>query len=119
MLDRQPRFIHNGRDLAAYVHSDQVFEAFYNAGIWLAGNGAPANPGNPYWTLTKQSSFATFGAPHFLCLLAEAAHRALKAAWYAKWFVHRTLRPEDYGGLMDMTRTGQANFPRYPVVLNS
>jgi hypothetical protein len=69
--------------------------------------------------LTKQSSFATFGGPHFLCLLAEAANRALKAVWYAKWFVHRTLRPEDFGGLVHMTRTSQASYPLHADVLNS
>lgn len=69
--------------------------------------------------LTKQSSFATFGAPHFLCLLAEAANRALKAVWYAKWFVHRTLRPEDFGGLVHMIKTRQANYPLHADVLGS
>jgi len=117
--DAQPRFVRNGRDLAAYVHTDQAFEAFYNAGIWLGANGAPANPGNPYLKLTKQSGFATFGGPHFMCLLAEAAGRALKAVWYAKWFVHRTLRPEDFGGLVHMTKTGQASYPLHADVLNS
>jgi hypothetical protein len=117
--DLHLRYIRNGRDLSAYVHTDQVFEAFYNAGIWLFTHGAPANPGNPYLGLTKQSSFATFGGPHFLTLLAEAANRALKAVWYAKWFVHRTLRPEDFGGLVHMTKTGQASYPLHPDVLKS
>jgi hypothetical protein len=117
--DPQARFVRNGRDLAAYVHTDQAFEAFYNAGIWLAANGAPANSGSPYLALTKQSSFATFGGPHFLCLLAEAANRALKAVWYAKWFVHRTLRPEDFGGLVHMTKTRQTSYPLHADVLDS
>jgi hypothetical protein len=117
--DQQPRFVRNGRDLSAYVHSDQTFEAFYNAGIWLGANGAQPNLGNPYLALTKQSSFATFGAPHFSCLLAEAANRALKAVWYAKWFVHRTLRPEDFGGLVHMIKTRQANYPLHADVLGS
>ncbi len=115
----QPRYVRDGRDLAAYVHTDQVYEAFYNAGIWLATNGAPANPGNPYLKLAKQSGFATFGGPHFLCLLAEAAGRALKAVWYAKWFVHRTLRPEDFGGLVHLVKTRQASYPLHADVLNS
>jgi len=117
--DPQPRYIRNGRDLAAYVHTDQAFEAFYNAAIWLGANGAPANAGNPYLKLTKQSGFTTFGGPHFLCLLAEAAGRALKAVWYAKWFVHRTLRPEDFGGLVHMSETKQASYLLHGDVLNS
>jgi hypothetical protein len=54
-----------------------------------------------------------------LTLLAEAANRALKAVWYAKWFVHRTLRPEDFGGLVHMKKTGQASYPLHTDVLNS
>jgi hypothetical protein len=118
-IDPQARYVRNGRDLAAYVHTDQAYEAFYNAAIWLAANGAPSNPGNPYLKLTKQSGFMTFGAPHFLCLLAQAAGCALKAVWYAKWFVHRTLRPEDFGGLVHMTKTNQASYPLHADVLNS
>jgi len=118
-IDAAPRYIRNGRDLSAYVHTDQVFQAFYNAGIWLSAHGAPPNPSNPYLKLTKQSSFATFGGPHFLTLLAETANRALKAVWYAKWFVHRTLRPEDFGGLVHMTKTGQASYPLHADVLKS
>jgi hypothetical protein len=117
--DPDLRYIRNGRDLSAYVHADQVFEAFYNAGIWLFTHGAPANLGNPYSGFSKQSSFATFGGPHFLTLLAEAANRALKAVWYAKWFVHRTLRPEDYGGLVHVHKTGQASYPLHTDVLKS
>jgi hypothetical protein len=118
-LDAQPRFMRNGRDLAAYVHSDQIFEAFYNAGIWLGANGATPNSGNPYLALTKQAALITFGATQFLCLLAEASTRALKAVWYAKWFVHRTLRPEDYGGLVQAVMMGQAKYPLHGDVLNS
>jgi hypothetical protein len=54
-----------------------------------------------------------------LTLLAEAANRALKAVWYAKWFVHRTLRPEDYGGLVHLHKSGQASYPLHTDVLNS
>jgi hypothetical protein len=61
----------------------------------------------------------TFGSGQFLCLLAEVANRALKAVWYAKWFVHRTLRPEDFGGLVHMTKTAQATYPLHADVLNS
>ena len=113
------RYIRNGRDLSAYVHNDQVFQAFYNAGVWLSTHGAPSNPGNPYRTLTKQSSFATFGPPCFLPLLAEVSSRALKAVWYSKWFVHRTLRPEEYGGLVHRTKSGITSYPLHEDVLNS
>jgi len=49
----------------------------------------------------------------------EFALRALKAVWYQKWFVHRTLRPEAYGGLVQAAASGQASYPIHPDVLNS
>lgn len=113
------RYIRNGRDLAAYVSMDHVFQAGYNAGIWLFTHAAPPNPGNPYLSLTKQSPFATFGLLHFLSLLGEATTRAMKAVWFAKWFVHRTLRPEEYGGLVHMTATHKADYSIHKDILES
>jgi hypothetical protein len=122
IVDAVPRYTRTGRDLAGYVHSDPqagLLISFYNAGIWLFGQNAPLNPGNPYLTYKTQAGFATFGIPHFLGLLGEAKQRACKAVWYAKWFVHRALRPEAYGGLVHMTETGQAAYPLDNTVLNS
>lgn len=118
-VDPVPRYYRNGRDIATYVHVDHICEAFYNAMLRLYEAGAPPNPGNPYVGRKKQSSFGTFGEPHFLTMHGEMALRALKAVWYAKWFVHRTLRPEAYGGLVHMTKTGQARYPLHADVLNS
>jgi hypothetical protein len=118
-ISPQQRYICTGRDLAAYVHNDQIFQAFYNAAIWLLTHSAPLNPGNPYVKLTRQSPFATFGGPHFLSLLAEASNRALKAVCYPKWFVHRNLRPEEYGGLVHMTKTRKADYPLHRDVFDS
>ena len=124
--DPTPRAIRNGRDLATYVHTDPnagLFMSFYNAGIFLFENGAPLNPGNPYRAglggYTKQSPFGTFGVPFFLGLIGEAATRAFKAAWYAKWFVHRALRPDQYGGLVHMTKTNQKTYPINSYILGS
>ncbi len=118
-IDPQTRHYRNGRDLAVYVHVDHICEAFYNAALRLYESGAPANPGNPYVSLTKQAPFGTFGEPHFLAMNGEMAVPALKAVWYSKWFVHRALRPEAYGGLVHMNKTGQAKYPLHPDVLGS
>jgi membrane-associated phospholipid phosphatase len=124
VLDSKTCHVRNGRDYAVYVHTDPnagLLISFYNAAIWLFEQGAPLNPGNPYRRYTRQSSFATFGVPHFLGLLGEAKQRACKAAWYAKWYVHRTARPEAFGGLVHMTMTGQkkGGYPLDPDVLDS
>jgi hypothetical protein len=116
------RYIRNGRDYAMFVHTDPLaglFMTFYNAGMLLFEKGAPLNPGNPYPHYSKQAAFATFGIPFFLGMMGEVATRAFKAVWYAKWFVHRALRPEAYGGLVHMTVTGQANYPLVKDILHS
>ncbi len=120
-IDPRPRHIRNGRDLSAYVHIDVLFEAYFNACLWLIDNGAPLNRGNPYGSNRSrtQVGFGMFGAPHVKALLAEVATRALKAVWFQKWFVHRTLRPEEFGGLVHFRKTGEADYPLHSDVLNS
>ena len=116
------RYTCTGRDLGVYVHTDPnagLLISFYNAGVWLFAHNAPLNRGNPYTKYRTQSGFATFGVPHFLGLLGEAKQRACKAVWYAKWFVHRALRPEAYGGLVHMAVSRKASYPLDMDVLNS
>jgi len=96
-----------------------LFQAYFDACLWLIDNGAPLNPGNPYNNSRTQAGFGTFGPPHFASLLAEVATRALKAVWYEKWFVHRTLRPEEFGGLVHFMANGTSRYPLHPDVLNS
>jgi membrane-associated phospholipid phosphatase len=122
VVDPVPRYIRSGRDYAMFVHTDPLaglFMSFYNAGIVLFQNGAPLNPGNPYRNYQKQDPFWTFGVPFFLGMMGEVAIRAFKAAWCAKWSIHRALRPEEFGGLVHMTKTGQAHYPLHSDILNS
>jgi hypothetical protein len=44
--------------------------------------------------------FVTFGPLHVIALIEQAGWRALLAAWYQKWFVHRRNRPEEFAGLV-------------------
>ncbi len=118
-FDPRPRYIRNGRDLAAYVHVDVLFQAYFNACLILLEMGAPLNAGNPYNDSETQVGFGTFGAPHVTALIAEVATRALKAVWYEKWFVHRRLRPEEFGGRVHNHLSGTASYPIHPDVLNS
>jgi hypothetical protein len=117
--DPELQHMRNGRGLSAYVHVDILFEAYFNACIALIDLNAPLDPNNPYVGSKTQSGFGTFGTPHLKTIVAEVSQRALKAVWYAKWFVHRHLRPEEYGGLVHMTETGQAKYPLHADVLNS
>jgi hypothetical protein len=54
-----------------------------------------------------------------LSLLAEVSNRALKAAWFHEWYIHRTLRPEAYGGLVHWTLKGTQKYLLNPEELNS
>jgi membrane-associated phospholipid phosphatase len=103
-FDTLPRWIANGQALAAYVHADFSYQAFLNAALILLarGNGV-LDRGNPYRRSTRQGAFVTFGGPAVLDLLARAARDALMAAWFQKWQLHRKLRPEAYGGLVENT----------------
>ncbi len=125
VFDPQRRWIRNGRDVAAWVHMDVLFQAYFNAMLILGtppnsvdsesgGIGTPTNPGNPYNTSRTQIGFGTFGPPGIAALLCEVASRGLKATWYQKWFVHRRLRPEAMGGIVHVQKT----FNRYPGILH-
>ena len=106
-----PRYIRNLRDLAHYVHVDALYEAYLNACLILLDLGAPFDPGNPYAGSKTQSGFASWGGPHILSLVTEVATRALKAVWHQKWYVHRRLRPEEFGGRIEAHLTGLHSYP--------
>jgi membrane-associated phospholipid phosphatase len=105
------RYIQTPRDLAHYVHYDALYEAYLNAALILLGLGAPLDRGNPYRHSANQDGFGTYGGPHILSLVTEVATRALKAAWFQKWFVHRRLRPEEFGGRIHAHTSGLRDFP--------
>ena len=108
-LDPQLRFVHNGRDLAAWTHVDVLYQAYFVAFLVLIGMDAPTNPGCPYNDSRTQIGFATFGGPHASGMVGEVACRALERSWYQKWFVHRRTRPEGGGGLVQLIKTGQGS----------
>jgi len=72
-----------------------------NAGLILLSQKVPFDAENPYRRSATQAGFSTFGGPHVLDLLARVANHSLKAAWYQKWYLHRRLRPEEFGGAVD------------------
>lgn len=130
-IDKAKRVhIYRMRDLARYVQVDALYEAYLNACLILLHHGAPWDPGNPYEPPqtehpdhVNQIGFGTFGGPHILSLVTEVATRALKAVWYQKWFVHRRLRPEAYGGLVHVKLAGvngkKRDYPIHDQVLSS
>lgn len=114
-----PSYIKNGRDLGAYVHVDYLGQGSLTAALWLLANHVRFNRGNPYLGIANQGPNATFGHQHILTLMYEVSLLALKAVMYQKWFVHRTVRPESYAGLVHNTLTGMAGYRLHADVLNS
>lgn len=120
-LDPTLRFLHNGRGLAEYVHNDVLYQEYLAAALMLARMNAPLNSGNPYGTGADiaETGFITFGFPMVQVLVAEVIARAIKNAWFQKWFIHRVARPEEYAGLVHFTKTGARSYPVDSSVLNS
>jgi len=100
------RYIQTPRAMAHYTHFDVLYEPYLNACLILLGMSADPSklqdPGNPYLWSKNQIGFATFGTPHILSLLAEVGNRAIKATVYQQFSVHRRLRPEAFGGRIEV-----------------
>ena len=95
------------RGLARFVNKDALHQAYFNAALLLLDWKAEVDDGNPYKSVYKrQGAFATLGDPNLLSLVTEVATRALKVVWRQKWQVNRRLRPEAYGGLVQMQAIG-------------
>jgi hypothetical protein len=117
--DPMRRYVRNLRDLAQWVHVDQLYQAYVQACLILLDAGCPLDQGLPSHRWQVQVGFAEFGAPHVMTLVTEVATRALKAAWYQKWFVHRRLRPEEFGARVHNRLTGRASYPLHEEILGS
>jgi PAP2 superfamily len=125
--DPQPKYIHNGRSLAEWVHYDFLYQAYHNAALILLNQSPETvlnvnpnlNPNNPYKTTKVETGFATFGGPHICCLLGTVCQSALLAAWFQKWLVHRRTRPEEFGARVHQAKVGAAKYPIHPDLMNS
>jgi membrane-associated phospholipid phosphatase len=118
------RYLGTGRDLAEYVHNDVLYQEYLIAALIL-NKMAPQfsvpvlNSGNPYIGMTSESGFITFGLPMVEAMMGEVIVRAIKNAWYQKWFVHRMARPEETAGLVNGVLLNGQSFPLHSSVLGS
>lgn len=118
-LEATRRYARNGRDLARWVQTDVLYQAYLDATLILLGLRAPFDANNPYNASRNQQGGATLGNQHIQSLIPAAATRVLKAIWFQKWRVHRRLRPEAFGGRIHNHRTGAANYPLHSEIVNS
>ena len=119
-------YIRDGRGIGQYVRLDVLYQAYFVAALILI-NGItlnestspfvfrfPFDENNPYGqdgSTTVQGAFGQFGNPHLMTLVTEPSTRALKAVWFQKWRVHRRLRPEEFGGRVEVMRQGSRSYP--------
>ncbi|HVF62224.1 MAG TPA: vanadium-dependent haloperoxidase [Thermoanaerobaculia bacterium] len=104
-LDPVLRFPRSGRDLAMVAAFDKIYTAYLKACHILLqfpvnfATGAFLDAAWPYKPGGKMAGFGTFGLAWLLENVA-AVGKAERHTWYQKWQVHRTTRPEAYGGLV-------------------
>ncbi len=98
------RFITTGRDLATYVHTDALYQAYLNACLALVSNGIGLDPSLPYRqddAKDHQQGFVLYSLQQVLSLLGEVSDRALRTVFFQKFNVHRRLRPEALAARID------------------
>jgi len=112
--EKKKRFITTPRDLASYVHFDQLYQAYLNATLILLGYNFPLDAGLPEGggaagakCHPNRDGFATFGGPHILSLVCEVASRALKFARRQKFNIHLRARPESIAALLTLSVNGK------------
>ncbi|KQV85540.1 twin-arginine translocation pathway signal protein [Rhizobacter sp. Root1221] len=129
-FDTQVRYLQSGRDLAEYVRGGapgfwgalQLLSTARSSNpLVVGGFGAALNPRNPYLTLkTSASAAASWGTGYIQGLLTTATSRNIRANYWQKWFVQRTLRPEAFGGLVHQRlANGVSAYPLHADALGS
>ena len=133
-FDATPRYITTGRDLAEYIHTGPALG--WAAALILATPGggtdrrysgmyppaeAVSYPSNPYRkSKTQGPAGATFGLNHVQALLATGISNSVRASYWQKYFVHRAVRPEAYGGLAHhRLANGVSDYPLHDNFLKS
>ncbi len=114
-----PRAISTGRDLTEFVHTDYSFQAYLNAALICMQYGPNARAENAFEPALRQGEFINFGGPTILDLVARSASVALRVAWFHKWLVHRKVRPEAVGGLVEYHLNGSIASPLSSTLLDS
>jgi hypothetical protein len=113
--DTELHYPRSARDLGRVAMQDNINGAFYRANLMMGG--FEVDDANPYKTAQRQNGFATLGGGELPGLLG--VYKGERHAWYQKWFVHRYLRPEAFGGRVHLTKIGTRNYPIDPQLLNS
>jgi hypothetical protein len=128
-FDPVRRYLSHGRDLAEYAHGGAP--SFWGASqllgvaaskdpLIVGGLGAALSPTNPYSKITKVSSGSgAFNISYIQSFLPLSTTREIRVNYWAKWFVHRTPRPEALGGLVHQRLVNDVDYPIHEDALSS
>ncbi|WP_051256277.1 hypothetical protein [Cystobacter fuscus] len=118
-MDPVLRYIHDLRSLGQNAGVDLHYTPYLRAALILLSLGdAALSDRNPYKASRTQSGFASFGPSHLLQLLG-CLTRLSHHGFYGKWYIHRYLRPDAFGGRVHNRRRGAADYPIHPELLES
>jgi hypothetical protein len=110
VFDPTPRFVRSGRDLGSLANADSLYSIYFRAAIILSSLGVGLDPNTPYvdkvGRINRINGFNTFSAAWLFSLIG-CAHATEAQAFYQKWYVHRHLRPEAFGNLVDGIKTNR------------
>jgi hypothetical protein len=109
VIDPTPRFVRNVRDVGSLAASDTIYSLYFRAAIILSGLGIPLDAANPYANDPRINGFSTFSTAWMEGLLGNV-HKAEAHAFYGKWYLHRKIRPEQFGNLVDGVLTNRFSF---------
>ncbi len=115
ILDGTLRLPRNARDVGMVSAFDRVYTIYLRAAHILQNfcnfsTGANCDLAHPYRNTTKQAGFTTFGLAWLFENLASVG-RSEQNTWWSKWNVHRFVRPEEYGGLVQSNLADGASHP--------
>ena len=114
-------YIRNGRDLARYVHHLSVADPFYQAALYLFHVAkVPLDTGNPYVnSYSKIAGDGTLGLSQLLSNIWAVVPKAIYAASFQQWGVHRRLTPEEFGARIHYKLTANRPYRINAEILNS
>lgn len=107
------KYVHTPRVLGSIVHSDPLFQFYYNAAMILNGNGIGPQGWSPS-NANASSAWTSAGPPDVLASLAHVTLGALRVAWANKWGNMR-IRPEVYAHRIELAQNpGSLDITRVP-----
>lgn len=112
--DSIPRYIRNARDLG-FVSQHDVVTSIYTRAAKIQGLLQPQI--SFYGRENRHDGFVTQGLARIHEQIVAVA-AGVSPAWFSKFNVHRAIRPEAYGGLVQQTLNGTI-FPIHESLLNN